>query len=330
MKGHLFNLIVYTHEKRRFDYFHNVIKSFIEKYPCRVIFIRSDNNQNQNFLEKSKTPEEFLENSYDLFSINVSRSLLHKVPFVILPQLIPDLPIYLVWGQNPISDNEILPQLQKLATRFVFDSECAKDLKIFSSKMLEKIANLKIDFMDVSWAEIGGWRDAIAQTFQSPDKLALLHLINKIVIKYNNLEAGTLRHSAIQAIYLQGWLAAELKWGFKSIVQSHTMTLNYESPQSTIEVILQPQIRKTLAQGKIFEVEFQCTNAVKISMTLAEKQSKVMIYFSTEEKCELPFSLPIQDLSKGLNAMKEIFYNRTSPHYTDMLNVLKQIPWDVF
>jgi len=52
--------------------------------------------------------------------------------------------------------------------------------------------------------------------------------------------------------------------------------------------------------------------------------------FSTEEKCELPFSLPIQDLSKGLNAMKEIFYNRTSPHYTDMLNVLKQIPWDVF
>ena len=62
-------------------------------------------------------------------------------------------------------------------------------------------------------------------------------------------------------------------------------------------------------------------------MTLAEKQSKVMIYVSTPKKCELPFSHPVPDLSKGLTAMKEVFYYRISKHYTNMLNILRQIPW---
>ena len=330
IKGYLFNLIIYTHENRRSDYFQHIVKAFIEKYPCRVIFIKSSKELKQDFLEASTVFDKTLDGTCDQFAINVSQSLLHKVPFVILPKLIPDLPIYLVWGQNPTSDNEILPHLQKLATRFVFDSECAKDLRDFSSKMLEKIAELKIDFMDVSWADISGWRDAISQTFHSPEKLEYLQQCIRLLIKYNNVESEIIQHSAIQAIYLQGWLAAQLGWKFEAITYNDEIILTYKLPQSTLEVVLQPQDRPTLDRGSVFEVEFQGMNEVKTTMTLAEKQSKVMVYLSTPEKCELPFSHPVPDLSKGLTAMKEVFYYRVSKHYTNMLKVLKQIPWKEF
>lgn len=330
IKGYLFNLIVYTQEKRRAKYFQHIVQPFIEKYPCRVIFIECGEEFKKNHLEASTVFEKKFNGSCDHYAIKVSSSLLPKVPFVLLPKLIPDLPIYLVWGQNPTSDNEILPQLEMLATRLVYDSECAKDLKEFSSKMLNKITQLKIDFMDVSWANISGWRDAIAQTFHSPEKLKYLQQCDRLIVKYNNLESGLLQHSAIQAIYLQGWLAAQLEWKFESISYNDEITLTYSLPNSTLDVILQPQERATLNQGRVFELELRGVNELKTTMTLAEKQSKVMVYLSTPEKCELPFSHPIPDLSKGLTAMKEVFYYRASLHYSNMLKLLKQIPWKEF
>ncbi|MCP5507554.1 MAG: hypothetical protein H7A37_04555 [Chlamydiales bacterium] len=46
----LFNLIIYTHEKRREEYFRNLVDTIIEKFPCRVIFIQADGNANENHL----------------------------------------------------------------------------------------------------------------------------------------------------------------------------------------------------------------------------------------------------------------------------------------
>jgi glucose-6-phosphate dehydrogenase assembly protein OpcA len=329
-KGYLFNLIFYSHEPKRSEYFQKVVQTFIEKYPSRVIYIQSFSDQERDQLEV-KTQQGKKDNiNYDQILITVSKSQLHEVPFVILPKLVPDLPIYLVWGQNPTSDNEILHQLEKLATRFVFDSECANDLQDFSAKMLGKIAGLKIDFMDVSWANISGWRDVIAQTFNSSEKLEYLNQCSRLLIKYNRLESKFIHHPSIQAIFLQGWLAAQLGWEYKTIEYKNEIIINYALQKSNLEVVLKPQERTTLAPGRVFEVEFHGPNDLTTTLTLAEKQSKVMIYISTLEKCELPFSFPIPDMSKGLTAMKEVFYYRASAHYRNMLGVIKKIPWNEF
>lgn len=331
MKGYLFNLIVYTHEKRRFDYFEHVIREFIRKYPCRVISIRSEAGGDRDYIESRFEKPEGAGSNYDLFSISASKSFSDRIPFLVLPQLVPDLPIYLVWGQNPTSDNKILPVLQKIATRFVFDSECARDLGEFSRGMLDRIAHLPIEFMDVSWAEISGWREALAQTFQSIDRLPFLEHIDRLVVRYNGASSGLLQHTAVQAIYLQAWLAAQLKWDFESLSYKEGISLNYRCKKRPIEVFLEPHNRNTVGSGKIFEVHFySAPHRDNLTFRLAEKQSKINVYFTTLEKCELPFSLPAIDLSKGLNAMKEIFYNKTGHHYINMLHVLKQVPWENF
>lgn len=323
MKGYLFNLIIYTHEKRRSEYFHHIVHEFIEKYPCRVIFIQGDKQTTDIRTQKIED-----RNTCDQLIIKTSPSCIQKVPFVILPYIIPDLPIYLVWGQNPMSDNPILPYLEKLATRLVYDSECSKNLQEFSRKVLAKIENLTIDFMDVNWAQICGWRDVIAQTFHSVEKLDQLNRVPEILIKYNKIDDPLIKHAAIQAIYLQGWLAAQLKWEYQSITcENNNIVLEYLSQKKPIKVILQPQERPTLVQGQIFEITFNDPQAISTTLTLAEKQSKVMVYLSTSEKCELPFSLPIRNIFRGLTAMKEIFYNRSSPHYSNMLRILSTIQW---
>ena len=216
VKGYLFNLIVYTYAKEALQPFQHIISAFVQKYPCRMIFIHVCNNGKNSSAKIERVYDKAVDGRCDQFAIYVSEEGLHKVPFILLPKLIPDLPIYLVWGEDPTSDNHILPDLQKLATRFIFNAKCAEDLQEFSSKMSEKIKELKIDFMDVSWADIGGFRDVISQTFHSSEKVAYLQQCKKLIIKYNPSNQGSFTRSAIQAIYLQGWLAAQLNWKFES------------------------------------------------------------------------------------------------------------------
>ena len=42
IKGHLFNLLIYTTEKRRADYFERMVLPLTEKFPSRVIHIRCE------------------------------------------------------------------------------------------------------------------------------------------------------------------------------------------------------------------------------------------------------------------------------------------------
>jgi len=318
IRGHLFNIIVYTHEPKKSTYFQHVVQPFIEKYPCRAIFIEGDLTSPRDYLEKE------IENgtdTYDQLRIRVSSSRLFQVPFVILPHLVPDLPIYLVWGQDPDSDLPILSQLQKLATRFIYDANCSHDLASFSRKMLKKFDQLPLDLMDIEWAKVSGWRDVIAQVFHSQKELGFLRKCCQLLIKYNP------PHD-IEAIFLQGWLAAQLEWNFQSLASNeHTQTIHYRDNSQSIHVTLLPQERPTLREGRIFEVAFDTTDHVTMTLSLMEKQSKVMVYLSTPEKCELPFSFPISDMEKRSHAMKEIFYHRTSEHYRHLLRLLGEIEW---
>lgn len=324
--GYLFNMVIYAHDERRTEYFSNLVHAFIEKYPCRLIFINGNDNTNEDPLEIGRAPCTAGE-VCDRLMVSASLSTLTQVPFLILPYLIPDLPIYLIWGQNPTSENKILPHMQKLASRLVYDAECVHDLRDFSKKMLSKIEELPIDFMDVGWAEISGWRDAITKTFHSPQKVALLQQSRRILIKYNRLQDPFFKHFATQAIYFQGWLAAQLKWKYQSIsYEGDIISILYNNR----EVILQPQKRASLSHGSLFEVEFLTSENLSITLSLAEIQSKILVYFSAPEKCELPFSVPFPDVQKGLTAMKEIFYYRTSEHYSNMLRTLSEVEWKQF
>src|SRR5690606_30682390 len=136
-------------------------------------------------------------------------SLKEKVPFVLLPHILPDLPIYVIWSEDPSESSTLFSQLQLLATRFIFDSESIKDLSTFAHTLLNFEKTFHCDIADLNWARIENWRLLIGSTFHSEERLNTLKQATEIQIVYNTRETATY-HTQFQPLYLQGWLATQL------------------------------------------------------------------------------------------------------------------------
>ena len=323
IKGYLFNLIIYTAEDKRAGYFHHIVHDFISTFPSRVIFIKGTPKQDKDFLETS-----CLDQHCDQITIEVAKNCIPIVPSIVLPHLVPDLPIYLIWGPNPTEESELLLMLKKLATRLIYDSMCDDNLQSFAKKILKTIETIKIEYMDVGWAQISGIRDVIAKTFNSKRKLKFLDNTKSVTIKYNNHPEEWVKHFAREAIYLQGWLASQLNWDYVNFDQKKK-EIFYKTQANNLSVTLEPQDRPNLRPGRIFEIQFKTFDNLSIILSLAEKQSKFLYYFSSAQKCDLPLSLPISDIQKGINAMKEVFYFQSSDHYTNMLKKIAEVSWNI-
>ncbi len=330
LKASLFNLVIYSHEERRTDYLKEVIKNFIIKFPCRIIFINCKREETEDSL-KVTVSDRFLggEDSAvfcDQIYIEVTPSLLRRVPYIILPHFIPDLPIYLLWGQDPIYEHEVLPALEQYAVRLIYDSECNHNLKLFSLKVLEKMHRSKLDFMDVSWALIGGWRDAIAECFDSTEKLAALQDADLIQIVYNAVQVDKFYHTERQAIYLAIWIAAMMDWHFvENKKNENEIQLVFTRGEKSANIKLIPVHQPDLPPGQLVCVEVSSKNNHANLKLQQNNPSRIVVNMTTENECEMPFILTVPDPRRGTGVLKELFFQRPSIHYKEVLNYLSQV-----
>lgn len=203
VRASLFNLIFYSDEEN--SYLKSFVETIVEKFPCRIILIQSNKEPSQNYVRVSVSSHVKGNIACDQINIEVSQSQLKRVPFIIYPHLLSDLPIYFLWGKDPCEENLIFSELQKIAKKMIFHSQ---DLIAFSHNFSKK-RNYEIS--DVNWVSTRGWRAALASTFDNPEKLTHLRDAHLIHISYNKGNG----HSENQAIYLQAWIAGLLEWDFK-------------------------------------------------------------------------------------------------------------------
>jgi 6-phosphogluconolactonase len=326
-KACLFNLIIYTQEPCRADYFKEMARMIMEQFPCRIIFIQGDRSSKESYLrQKTLTETEQGKDSYAPILVEAAGDDLIKAPFLVLPLFVPDLPIYLLWGEDPTTENKILPHLQKFATRLIFDSECSEDLTLFSQHMQEMLST-PTEIVDMNWARIGGWRELIAQVFDSKERLKQLETASSIKIIYNNLHSPFFTHPDTQAIYLQGWLASRLGWEFQKMKKAKNhLKLFYQKDQKAIEINLIGKNRPDLLPEEIIEIEGSNQETFVCQMIRQEK-NQVIVHTSNQYQCELPFTLFLPTLRTGRSFMQEIFYQKVSGHYKDMLSLISKIKW---
>lgn len=332
MRASLFTLIIYVHEEQRSHYLQDIVQNVIEKYPCRIIFIHADRDPSSTHLRVRVSSAQNNKGGVlilcDQISIEVGSQNVHRVPFLVLPHLLTDLPVYLLWGQDPTVDNEILPTLEKLATRLIFDAECAKSLKQFSQVILQKKKTLPIELLDLNWALGSGWRDVLFQSFYQPEHLQQLIKSSQISILYNNRQSDWIHQPEMQAIYLQAWIASRLGWQFKSMYGSETERLfTYLTSNGAVHLKLQPCEIPSLPAGEIIRFEQISTEGFILALERDLQQSKISVHFSSPRICELPFTLPLVDFKRGFTFMNEIFYSIPSPHYVKVLELLNEIDW---
>src|SRR5262249_6423514 len=127
IRASLFSLILYVQKSEKTAFYQSLNKSVVSKFPSRVILIINETNAKENYLRTTVFSETIGEQELKIFceiiQIEVSGKLIERVPFLILPHILPDLPVYLLWTQDPSLENAVLPHLEPLANRIIFDSE---------------------------------------------------------------------------------------------------------------------------------------------------------------------------------------------------------------
>lgn len=326
-RASLFTLVIYAVDQRRAEHLHDIVNTIVDKYPCRIIFIKGDPDHNKDYI---KTHVDTVlsgkgESAIACDQINIETSLkqLHRVPFIVTPLLLTDLPVYLLWGQDPTTEYEILPVLRHYATRLIFDSDCTLNLQSFSRKMLHEIDSGKLEIRDMNWAKTGSWREIMAHVFNHQEALSRLRNSKQIKIEYNCTKTSNISHPETQAIYLQGWLAAQLEWNFHSIhMHGEAKQITYTNNRNPIQVDLIPREAQEQQSDTIYSIEVIDQAYNSYTITRQGNLPKVTVHITTQDHCEIPYSLPLPDMRKGAFIVQELFYRRTSGHYRNMLALI--------
>lgn len=328
-KACLFNLIVYSHEARRTAYLKEVVRMIVSQFPCRIIFIQCNPDSKVNDLKVKISTEKATEKSSivcDQIMIEASGLEINKVYFLLLPLFVPDLPAYLLWGQDPTSENTILPHLQRFATRLIIDSESTNDLQLFCRDIQNRMASSPLQIIDMNWARIGGWREVLAHIFDSQERFRQLTEVKTIEIFYNDRPSEVLLHPDIQSIYLQAWLASQLRWEYqKAEKENKSQVIYYRSGDSTRKIKLSPKTDQKYQPEEIVELNFQGADYTCSLKRISTDQ--IQVHASNQSQCVLPFILIMPTLKSGRSFMQEIFYQKVSEHYAPVLNLMSLVKW---
>lgn len=330
IKGCLFNLIVYSQDPYRSIFLKEIVQIVTETFPCRIIFIECDNQTKKNFLdvtvEEQIVKKDSLVISCDRININCSAKFLNRVPYIVLPHFVPDLPIILVWGQDPSEENEILPYLETFASRLIFDSDSSCNISAFCRKMLSDTTLNKIAVTDMNWASLKSWREILFQIFDSQEKIEQLRHCNQIEILFNNKIDKIYQHTERRPLYLQAWLAAQLGWQYSTASRDENgIKIIYDNHQGQTVVSIKGVDMPDLTPGAIVGVKINAQNDIIFDLRRMSAQHFIKAYITTKEACALPITLPLRHSKRGLNFMNEIFFAHCSEHYWSMLKALEPL-----
>lgn len=327
IRASLFNLIFYTKKTPREKYIRTISQKVIEKFPSRVIFITSDTESTTDYLQSkvSVLTPSAERAACDIIEIDVAGKLEDRVPFVILPHILPDLPIYVIWADE-ISDSPLFTELKQLATRMIFDSEGTSDLSRFAKNLLSLEEQYKFDIADLNWARTENWRNLLASTFYSQERLEELKLCTNIQIVYNVEQPPFPSQTYIQSLYLQGWIATQLKWKLKKMERENgKISLTYDRQGRTVEINLYPEQHKTLPGGAILSIDLHTEDQSHFSFGRSlDMPTRVNMRFSTLEKCDIPLQYLFAKEESGASLVKEICHKGTSTHFLGLLKGLNE------
>ena len=330
MRACLFNLILYAKKDKRLPYLHTTVQQIIERFPSRVIFITHDDESSDSELQTNvsvlSAEEGQSEIICDLIEIEVSKDNQACVPFIVLPHILPDLPIYFFHADDPSAENPISTELERYARRVIFDSEAAASLPKFAATVLELSEKSPAEVADLNWGRIEGWRQLFANAFKSEDEMSLMRKASEIHIHYNAEATESLCQTRIQAIYLQGWLACQLGWTFqRGRIDEDRLSFSYDTDHLPVRVTLHPSKMSGIQAGRILSVAITTENDYHFKFQRKpDCPDHVLIEKSSPSVCFLPTQYILTRASTGQSLVKEVCHRGTSQHYLRLLRLLKQ------
>ena len=330
IRASLFNLVIYSKDNARQEYMQKIAQSVIKNFPCRIINITESETSNESYLRtfvSDLQPDETNSSLFcDMINFEVSGEHRKRIPFVVTPNLLADLPVYFLWGDDPSKKDPIAIELKDLATRTVFDSETAESMTAFASTLLALHDNVSCDIGDLNWARLAPWRALFVHTFNDPEKLKSLREAKEIRITYNVVTSKQFCHPKIQATYFQAWIATKLKWIFESSIGGkEELLFKYKSPNGPVSITLIPGKYEGVTPGRLLKFEsFSSHNEHILLEKSKTNPQQITIHHSTPMHCEMPAYYLLDKDMAGKSLIHEIYSQGTRGSFIDILKLITQ------
>lgn len=332
MRASLFNLIFYCKTSPRNEYIRKITQKIIEKFPARIFFITSEESDEKIPVKTAISIMSAEQGEYDItcdfIEVSTTRASELDVPFIIMPHIIPDLPIFVVWAEDPSEKSALREELQNIATRFIFDSETTQDLKNFARSILDIKEKSHCEIADLNWARLESWRDLLVAVFSDDSLIAKLKKMHRLTIEYNAQTTPFFCHTKIQSLYLQAWLASRLEWKILSTkVEGDNLQMHYHNPLGDeVSVVIKPQKQSTLPPGLILSVSIEDGEKDHFSFSRGpEAPNQITCSYSSKMECALPTKFLIAKGESGQSLVKEICHKGTSSHYLEIITLLSKM-----
>ncbi len=332
-KACLFNLLVISYDLESSVYCQELIRIITEKFPCRIIFVRGEQDSTFDFARMSKSMQVVgSENNRivcDFISIEATSKQFNQVPFLILPNIVPDLPVYIVLAHDPTKDTLLLHQVEALANRIIFGTPYVDNMQRFTRSVRQLVKTNHRQFIDIHWARSKAWREVLAKVFLSAEKLEALEAATSIHIVFTALPGTASNRYELQALYLQAWLASRFGWKVKGVDGPRsTPRITYATKTGTVTISLGVQDSEILDRGAIWSVEIMGDKDHHFLISHERDSKHVKVHASGPDRCEMPYTIFMSNYQRGSALIGEIFYQPPSAHYASMLEMFDSDIWN--
>jgi glucose-6-phosphate dehydrogenase assembly protein OpcA len=331
LKACLFTLIVLVKDMEHTVFVQDLVTLIAKKNPCKIIFVSVDTATKESILHKDCSTRTIGDSSAnvicDIVSIHVGASQMHAIPFLIIPEIVPDLPVFMLLSHDPIEFQSTISQLEPYLHRIVVDIPHLNNIGQYSEHILSMHQRNK--FVGLNWVRTKPWREALSHAFASKEALNNLRSARRVEIRYvHKSDTKKSLNPDTQAIMLQAWLATQLEWRPISLeAQDDSIRITYATNDREILVLLTPTDSAILDNGNVSIIEISADNDVHYLLSYEHDDKNIVVHASSQDRCEMPYALFVGSFQRGRKLPREIFHQKISPHYIPTLEMLASKIW---
>jgi len=298
VRASLFNLIAFAPDPGRKEALQTIVDAIVERFPCRILMIEQhtlpliDVDVSTYYVGKLSGDTV----GCDLITFKSPENLLARIPYLVTPHLMADLPVYLLWGDDPTRPNPIFEPLMKLSNRLIFETTTSP-LK-FAQPLCALIKKLAKPVVDLNWVRLANWKSLFVKT------------VEKEAVERVEISSG---REGIPALYLQGWLASEMQWTLREFHQRPGQLVTiFNHCKIETEVTNSPSLDQLHFFAKGTEFFFQ-----KLEDPL------VVLHITRGDTCDMPQTFPLTDEMGSFRFWKDVFFTPKCDEYPSLLETLK-------
>ena len=219
MRACVANLVVYNSAGERAGSVSPIIAEVTHQHPSRVIVLLPAPDSSKPSLDAMVTaqchPSERGRKQIccEQIVIQAAGEDVSRLPSLVRPLVIPDLPVFLWWRDVPDFQNDLFTEFIQGSDRVILDStglaDAEEGLRTLAALMDETAQTTA--FSDLSWCRLTPWRVRVAGFFDVPKCRPYLARLNRVEIE--SVGGGSAKRSIpVHGLLLAAWLASRLNW----------------------------------------------------------------------------------------------------------------------